>query len=171
MAEIADTAVREFHRRKNLLSRSWLAAFGTFALLPLPLLGLGEAGSFRLVLGFLKSGRTERIAFGIAGDAGPIEQFGEGSIAFNQALRGKAGEPVMNVQEVNALDIDSDFLTGEGAKLGILVLGGTKKRLGGNYTRENVERIAREELARWNGGSERLTERLSACVAKAKPAQ
>jgi hypothetical protein len=50
------------------------------------------------------------------------------------------------------------------------VLGGTKKRLNGNYTRENIERIGREELARWNGG-ERLTERLNACVAKAKPAQ
>jgi hypothetical protein len=36
--EIADSAVREFRRRRNLLSRSWLAAFGTFALLPLPLL-------------------------------------------------------------------------------------------------------------------------------------
>jgi hypothetical protein len=37
-AEIADTAVREFRKRKNLLSRSPLAAFGTFVLLPLPLL-------------------------------------------------------------------------------------------------------------------------------------
>ena len=40
-ADIADTAVREFRRRKNLLSRSSLAAFGTFALLPLPLLVAG----------------------------------------------------------------------------------------------------------------------------------
>jgi hypothetical protein len=37
-AEIADTAVHEFRRRKNLLSRSRLAAFSTFVLLPLPLL-------------------------------------------------------------------------------------------------------------------------------------
>ncbi len=37
-AEIAETAVREFRKRKNLLSRSWLAAFSTFVLLPLPLL-------------------------------------------------------------------------------------------------------------------------------------
>jgi hypothetical protein len=35
-AEIADTALREFRRRRNLLSRSRLAAFGTFVLLPLP---------------------------------------------------------------------------------------------------------------------------------------
>ena len=124
-----------------------------------------------VVIGFFKSGAVERIAFGVAGDAGPIEQFGEGSIAFNQALRGKAGEPVMNVQEVNNLDIDSSFLKEQGATLAILVLGGTKKRLGGNYARENVERIAREELVRWNGGGERLTARLNACLAKAKPVQ
>ncbi len=122
-----------------------------------------------IVIGHFKGDRAERVAFGIAADAGPIEQFGEGSIAFNQILRGKAGEPVMNVKDVNALDIDSDFLKGENATLAILVLGGTKKLLGGNYSRENIERIGREELARWNGGGERLTARLNACVAKAKP--
>ena len=124
-----------------------------------------------IVIGYLKSARAERVAFGIAGDAGPIEQFGEGSIAFNQILRGKAVEPVMNVREVDALDIDKDFLKDEHATLAILVLGGTKKRLNGDYSRENIERIGREELARWNGGGERLTERLNACVARAKPAQ
>jgi hypothetical protein len=39
-AEITETAVREFHRRRNLLSRSRLAAFCTFVLLPLPALCL-----------------------------------------------------------------------------------------------------------------------------------
>jgi hypothetical protein len=122
-----------------------------------------------IVIGHFKSDRAERVAFGIAADAGPIEQFGEGSIAFNQILRGKSGEPVMNVKDVNALDIDSAFLKGENATLAILVLGGTKKRLNGNYLRENIEAIGREELARWNGGGERPTERLNACVAKTKP--
>ncbi len=124
-----------------------------------------------IVIGHFKSDRVERVAFGIAADAGPIEQFGEGSIAFNQILLGKTGQPVINVRDVNALDIDSDFLKKENATLAILVLGGTKKRLGGDYSRENIEKIGREELARWNGGGERLTERLNACVAKAKPAQ
>jgi hypothetical protein len=41
--------------------------------------------------------------------------------------------------------------------------------LNGNYSRENIEAIGREELARWNGGGERPTERLNACVAKTKP--
>jgi len=123
-----------------------------------------------IVIGYLKSAASERVVFGIAGDAGPIEQFGEGSIAFNQALRGKTGEPVMNVDEVNALDIDRDFLREQNAQLAILVLGGTKQRLAGDYSPANIERIGREELARWNGG-ERLTERLAACVSKTKPAQ
>ena len=124
-----------------------------------------------IVIGHFKTSNEEHVVFGIAGDAGPIEQFGEGSIAFHLALRGKAGAPVMNVQDVNALDIDSDFLKQKNATLAILVLGGTKKRLAGNYSRENIEKIGRDELARWNGGGERLTQRLNACVAKAKPAQ
>jgi len=124
-----------------------------------------------IVIGHFRTPTEEHTVFGIAGDAGPIQQFGEGSIAFHLALRGKAGAPVMNVNDVNALDIDPAFLKGENAKLGILVLGGTKKRLNGNYSRENIERIGREELAHWNGGGARLTERLNACVAKAKPVQ
>ena len=124
-----------------------------------------------IVIGRLKTPEGEHIAFGIAGDAGPIEQFGEGSIAFHLALRGKQGEPVMNVRDVDALDIDRDFLKEKNANLAILVLGGTKKRLAGNYSRENIERIGREELARWNGNGERLSERLDACAAKAKPVQ
>jgi hypothetical protein len=130
----------------------------------------GEIEIGDIVIGYLKSGASERVVFGIAGDAGPIEQFGEGSIAFNQALRGKTGEPVMNVDEVNALDIDRDFLREQNATLAILVLGGTKKRLGGDYSPRNIERIGRDELARWNG-SEQLTARLNACLSKTKPVQ
>ena len=122
-----------------------------------------------IVIGQFKSDKVERTAFGIAGDAGPIEQFGEGSIAFNQVLLGKSGEPVMNVQAVNALDIDAAFLKRENATIGILVLGGTKKLLNGNYSRENIERIGREELAHWNGNGDKPTQRLNACVAKARP--
>jgi hypothetical protein len=144
------------------------AAEVPFFVLPGGNFGQIEIGD--IVIGRFKTPTEEHIAFGIAGDAGPIQQFGEGSIAFHLALRGKTGAPVMNVRDVDALDIDSDFLKEKNASLAILVLGGTKKRLGGNYSRENIERIGRDELARWNGG-ERLTERLNACAATAKPAQ
>ena len=45
-AEIAETAVREFRRRRNILSRSRLAAFCTFVVLPVPALCLAWATSF-----------------------------------------------------------------------------------------------------------------------------
>jgi hypothetical protein len=48
-AEIADTAVREFRRRKNLFSRSRLAAFVTFVLLPLPLLAFAWLASMTAI--------------------------------------------------------------------------------------------------------------------------
>jgi hypothetical protein len=129
----------------------------------------GEIEIGDIVIGIFKNDRVERVAFGIAGDAGPIEQFGEGSVAFNQILLGKTAQFVMNVQDVYALDIDSELLEKEKATLGILILGGTKRRLNGNYSRENIEMIGHEELARWNGGSEKLTQRLNACFTKAKP--
>ncbi|HEY3968648.1 MAG TPA: hypothetical protein VGM05_29135 [Planctomycetaceae bacterium] len=49
-AEIADTAVREFRRRRNLLSRSPLAAFCTFVLLPVPALCLAWAATLAAML-------------------------------------------------------------------------------------------------------------------------
>jgi hypothetical protein len=48
-AEIAETAVQEFRRRRTLLSRSWLAAFCTFVLLPLPALLVGWLAAFQAV--------------------------------------------------------------------------------------------------------------------------
>ena len=51
--EIADTAVHEFRRRRNLLSRSWLAAFSTFVLLPIPLLVVAWLVSMLVVGGSL----------------------------------------------------------------------------------------------------------------------
>jgi len=50
-AEIADTAVREFRRRRNLLSRSRLAAFCAFVLLPLPALVLAWTATFAALVG------------------------------------------------------------------------------------------------------------------------
>lgn len=49
-AEIAQTAVREFRRRRNLLSRSPLAAFCAFVLLPLPVLCLIWTASLAAML-------------------------------------------------------------------------------------------------------------------------
>jgi hypothetical protein len=131
--------------------------------------GIGTAQLGDIVIGFYKNARTERLAFGIAADAGPIEQFGEGSVAFNQILLGQTGKPVMNINDVNSFHISGERLKADKATLAILVLGGTKQQLGGNYSRENIEKIGRAELARWNGGGANMTARLNACIGQAKP--
>jgi hypothetical protein len=142
------------------------AATIPFFVLPGGNFGQIEIGD--IVIGYFKSGSIERVAFGIAADAGPIEQFGEGSVAFNQILLGKTAQFVMNVRDVYALDIDSELLKRENATLSILLLGSTKKQLKGNYSRENIEKIGREELTHWNGSDKGLTQRLNACIARAK---
>ncbi len=109
------------------------------------------------------------MAFGIAADTGPFDQFGEGSIAFNQDLLGRS-DLVMNDKNLESVDIDLAYLErkeGLQGTLAILVLGGTKRLLGGNYSRENVERIGRQEFARWNAGAANGA-RLTACIAQAK---
>lgn len=131
--------------------------------------GIGSAQLGDIVIGFYKSGGAQRIAYGIAADAGPIEKFGEGSVAFNQILLGQPSKPVMNIDDVNSFHISSDRLKKENATLAILVLGGTKQRLNGNYSRENIDKVGRAELARWNGSGADMTARLNACVKQMKP--
>jgi hypothetical protein len=126
----------------------------------------GRFGAIRIgdiVVGYLRIGAEERLVFGVAGDTGPFDQFGEGSIAFNRALLGASGV-VMNVKSVNALDIDLSRRGREGT-LAVLILGGTRDLLRGNYSRENIERIGRAQFARWNGGGDPA--RLKACIAEA----
>jgi hypothetical protein len=62
-----------------------------------------------------------------------------------------------------ALDIDS------GRVITVLILGGTKRLLNGDYSRSNVETVGRAEFARWGGRGINTTERLNACIARARP--
>jgi hypothetical protein len=129
---------------------------------------IGEAQLGDIVIGFYKSGRDERLVFGIAADAGPAEQFGEGSVAFNRILLGQTGKPVMNINDVNSFHISSERLKADNATLAILVLGGTRQQLGGNYSRANIEKVGRAALARWNGDGANTTARLNACIRQAR---
>jgi hypothetical protein len=137
-----------------------------FFVLPGGAVGAAQLGD--IVIGFYKSGRTERLAFGIAADAGPVEQFGEGSVAFNQILLGETKKPVMNIDDVNSFHISSERLKRDNATLAILVLSGTKQRLNGDYSRANIEKVGRAEFARWNGGGANMTARLNACLGEMK---
>lgn len=138
-----------------------------FFVLPGGSIGTAQLGD--IVIGFYKNDRTERLAFGIAADAGPIEQFGEGSVAFNQILLGQTRKPVININDVNSFHISSNRLKAEKATLAILILGGTRQQLNGDYSRANIEKVGRSELARWNGGGANMTARLTACIGQVKP--
>jgi hypothetical protein len=122
---------------------------------------LGQATIGDIVVVRVRNGAEERIVYAIAADEGPISHFGEGSAALNQALLGKTG-PIVNNHGLNALDID------DGRVMTVLILGGTKRLLNGDYSRGNVEAVGRAEFARWGGRGAESTERLNACIAQAK---
>jgi len=137
-----------------------------FFVLPAPRLGQVEVGD--IVVGQLTLGARTQIAYGIVADTGPFNQIGEGSIAFNQKLLARS-DLIMNLRALESVDIDLGRLErqeGQQGTLAILVLGGTKQLLGGNYSRETIERVGREAFARWSGAAGG-TRRLNACIAQA----
>ncbi|MBV8925159.1 MAG: hypothetical protein JOZ74_07285 [Bradyrhizobium sp.] len=125
-----------------------------FIVLPKGGFGKVEIGDVAIV------GRKDRLVYAIVGDAGPATKLGEASIALNAMLLGKFGEPFLNMKATWSLDIDS------GSPVSLLVLGGTHRNLHGDYSARNVEAVARQELARWNGHGDPLS-RFEACRAAA----
>jgi len=119
-----------------------------------------------IAIGFLKTPAGLHIAYGIAGDTGPYDHFGEASIAFNQALLDKHRR-IENAKDVDSLDIDlaePARLHVEGASLAVLVLGGTKKLLGGDYSEANIRKVGQSQLKRWSAAGSGSEDRLSACL-------
>jgi hypothetical protein len=136
----------------------------------LPASRLGQAGVGDVVVGYLNVEGQERLAYGIAADTGPFDQFGEGSIAFNQRLLGDS-KPIMNVKAVYGVDINLKAGPRDKEKpavMAILVLGATRHLFKGDYSTRNVETIARQEFVRWGGSAEQAMRRLKACAAVAK---
>jgi hypothetical protein len=77
-------------------------------------------------------------------------------VLFNQLLF-RDLKPVVNNHGLNRLDHRDP--------VAILVLGGSGKALNQNYTRDNIERVAKAALAKW--GAEKNAdpvERFDACV-------
>ncbi len=125
----------------------------------LPKGGFGDVRIGDVMVARMTKGGVERTVFGIIADAGPPGQFGEGSVALNAALLGKADVPVMNMKETWALDI-------EGPPVTVLVIGGTRGLLKGDYSKKNIEAVARAEFSRW-GGHDPMRQ-FNACAAAAK---
>jgi hypothetical protein len=126
-----------------------------FFVLPKGTFGIIEVGDV-MVASIRRSG-VARMVYGIVGDIGPANRLGEGSLALNAALLGKAG-PFASRRESWKLDID-------GEDVAVLVLGGTRAQLKDNYSRSNVEAVARGEIARWSKGNS--MQRFEACRAVA----
>ena len=118
-----------------------------------------------IAIGFLKTPTGLHIAYGIAGDTGPYDHFGEGSIAFNRALLDQHRR-IENAKDVDSLDIDlaePARLHVEGASLAVLVLGGTKKLLGGDYSEANIRKVGEAQFKRWGAAVSGGEDRLNAC--------
>ena len=105
-----------------------------------------------------EGGQPETWVFGIVGDSGPLQKFGEATMAFNwQLLRnsGSIREKIRTFKE--ALMLDTDMLKPQ--EIPLLVLERTAPALGGNYSAANIEAKAREEFAKWGGEA-----RFKACL-------
>lgn len=126
--------------------------------LVLPKGGFGKVGIGDIAVARLKQNGNDRLVYGLIADAGPPHRLGEGSVAMNASLLGKGEQPVLNMRQAWALDI-------EGRAVAMLVLGGTRSQLNSNYSRANVEAVAKRAFERWGGGNPLA--RFDACIAQA----
>lgn len=134
-----------------------------FLVVPTEKFGGIELGD--IAIGFLKKPDALHIAYGIAGDTGPYDHFGEASIAFNKALLDEH-RTIENAADADSLDInlaEPARLHLEGASMAALVLGGTKRFLGGDYSAANIRRVGEAQLKRWIAAAPGKG-RLDACI-------
>lgn len=115
----------------------------------------GNARLGDIVVARLESPAGGRFVYGIVADTGSPEAFGEASIAFNRALTQKSA-PILTGHDVLALDIH--------APVAVLILGGSKAALKGDYSRQNIEDVGRSEFMRWNNDQMNPARRFDACV-------
>jgi hypothetical protein len=113
-----------------------------------------------VVVAIAKVNDADRLVFGVVGDTGPNNQIGEGSILFARKLRRTDAEPKNSV-DLGNLDIKVQNSIGMISSLAILVLGGTAKDVGGNYSAENIEKVGGALLTKWTNT---LPGRLRTCA-------
>lgn len=100
----------------------------------------------------------ETWVFGIVGDSGPLQKFGEATMAFNWQLQRNSGDIREKIRTYkDALMLDTDMLKPQ--EIPLLVLERTAPALGDNYSAANIETQARKEFAKWGGEA-----RFKACL-------
>jgi hypothetical protein len=131
-----------------------------FVVLPAERLGGVALGD--IVVGVLKREDDYRIVFGIAGDTGSFDRFGEASIAFNSALLGRSTPPTGG-REVDRLDIKAPG----GGYIALLAFGGTSRLVGKQLSAERIARIGSKIFSEWNVGDNLRGGRLERCLSTA----
>lgn len=90
---------------------------------------------------------TARWAFAVVNDAGPANDFGEGSVALNRILRSGYKSPPprpRNYKDAKALHIAN--------KVAMLLFPGTKATFDGDYAPAAVAKAAKKAFEEWGGG-------------------
>lgn len=103
----------------------------------------------------------ERLVYGVIGDSGPTQSFGEASVSLIQLLKKGALLPVENNRALNSWDIDGTLT------VTILLLGKTKAVIGKEFTRDAIEKAGRQVLGTWNKSQADILARLRACSSQA----
>ncbi len=103
--------------------------------------------------------------YGVIGDAGPFKKLGEASIAFTRQLMRDA-TPVKTYRRV--LRLDTVGIRGaEPREIGFMVFEGSASALKGNYSPDNIRKVAEARFAAWSsGGLEQAKSQFLACSKK-----
>ncbi|MFM1814832.1 MAG: hypothetical protein RLZ98_1527 [Pseudomonadota bacterium] len=129
----------------------------------IPVGGFAGASVGDLVVAYRNSGGSERWVYAVVGDQGPNHKFGEGSVAFNAAIKGTKTEWANYSEIVRNLHISPR--NKDAGPVGTLIFKGTRPALAGDLSTANVEKQALEAFLKWgNGDVTRAKERFRACM-------
>src|SRR5262249_33927170 len=91
--------------------------------------------------------RPEIWVYGVVGDAGPLGELGEATLAFNWELLRKPGRPwevARTYKDVTSADTDS-------LKVAFVVLENTASAFAGNVSVDTIEPVGRRVFNSWGG--------------------
>ena len=97
------------------------------------------------IVHYEKEGRVWRV-YAVVGDEGPAAAFGEGSMGLSQMLRD-------NKESIkNRLDLEAKLHIGSGI-VTLLVIGGSRSKLGGKYEQAHIDAVGEELFKSWVEGA------------------
>ncbi len=88
-----------------------------------------------------------RVVYGIVGDRGPPFKMAEASIAFNSRLLGRK-TPLINAADQDNIDIA--LPTDHISAMGVLILGGSRAALKGDFSADNIATVGDRLLKVWS---------------------